>query len=361
MGNIFGEFLKDNEKITPVTNLKLESQKIVEFLGGNNEWQKWKTRTMCAFEGSGYEEILEDEEYAEAHPRMNRIVYSQLSVATVVGTAHHLISQFEDEKDGHAGWNALVDWYDGDVVKDETADALREKLGSLQLTSNSSASSYINSFLIFYRDLNKIPGEGISKGHAVSMFLKGITDPDYDTTVQIEKNKNSNLANAVSSIRKYERELLLKRSSDRKLKNRLRRLREDDNRDDREEIDGGFKHKKLRRMPEDKTDGGKFETTLTKGGFISFGPAIWHNKLGSDEKDFVTAWNSKVRHNESTSHLTIPSTIKIISNDQKKIRRVPIVDKVLNQTPSDSSASQVLPRKKISFNLDAQDEGPEDV
>ena len=93
MGNIFGEFLKDDEKITPVTNLKLESQKIVEFLGGNNEWQKWKTRTMCAFKGSGSKEILEDEDYADAHPRMNRIVYSQLSVATVVGTAHHLHSR----------------------------------------------------------------------------------------------------------------------------------------------------------------------------------------------------------------------------------------------------------------------------
>ena len=94
MGNIFGEFLKDDKKITPLTNLKLESQKIVEFLRGNNEWQKWKTRTMCAVKGSGYEEILEDEDSADAHPRMNRIVYSQLSVATVVRTAHHLISRF---------------------------------------------------------------------------------------------------------------------------------------------------------------------------------------------------------------------------------------------------------------------------
>ena len=68
------------------------------------------------------------------------------------------------------------------------------------------------------------------------MFLKGITDPDYDMTEQIEKNKNSNLANAVSSIRKYERDLLSKRSSDQKLKNRLQRLREEDNRDDQEEI-----------------------------------------------------------------------------------------------------------------------------
>ena len=53
------------------TNLKLEAQKIKDFTGGHEEWQKWKSRTECAFSGSGYERILADEEYAIAHERLN--------------------------------------------------------------------------------------------------------------------------------------------------------------------------------------------------------------------------------------------------------------------------------------------------
>ena len=111
-------------------------------------------------------------------------------------------------------------------------------------------------------------------------------------------------------------------------------------------------------MGEDKNDNGKFETTLTKGGYISFGPGVWHNKLGLDEKDFVTAWNSKVRHNESTEHLTVLSSLTIIENDQKKIRRVPNVEKNIEK---ERTTSQVLSQKKISFNLDKKDEGPDDL
>eukprot|EP00957_Ditylum_brightwellii_P022260 1680404-Ditylum_brightwellii.AAC.1 len=34
------------------SNLKLESQKIVEFKGRSKDWQKWKTRTKCTFDSS---------------------------------------------------------------------------------------------------------------------------------------------------------------------------------------------------------------------------------------------------------------------------------------------------------------------
>jgi hypothetical protein len=46
------------------TNLKLEAQKIKDFTGGHEDWAKWKSRTLCAFSGSGYERVLEDKVYA---------------------------------------------------------------------------------------------------------------------------------------------------------------------------------------------------------------------------------------------------------------------------------------------------------
>ena len=82
--------------------MKLEAQKIKDFTGGHEEWQKWKSRTECAFSGSGYERVLEDQEYAIDHERLNKVVYSQLAAATVDGVAYHLVQQFETEKNGYA-------------------------------------------------------------------------------------------------------------------------------------------------------------------------------------------------------------------------------------------------------------------
>jgi hypothetical protein len=54
------------------TNLKLEAQKIKDFSGGHKDWAIWKSRTQCAFSGSGYERVLEDEVYAALNERLNQ-------------------------------------------------------------------------------------------------------------------------------------------------------------------------------------------------------------------------------------------------------------------------------------------------
>eukprot|EP00957_Ditylum_brightwellii_P185056 14092894-Ditylum_brightwellii.AAC.1 len=59
---------------------------------------------------------------------MNHIAYSQLSVATSGGMAYHIVKQFKNEKDGHAAWNALCECHDGDTMKAETADTIRDRL-----------------------------------------------------------------------------------------------------------------------------------------------------------------------------------------------------------------------------------------
>eukprot|EP00957_Ditylum_brightwellii_P134042 10219811-Ditylum_brightwellii.AAC.1 len=74
-----------------------------------DEWRKWKNCTDCAFDGSG-------------------------------GTAYHLVKQFEVEKDGHAAWGAVVDWYNGNVMKSEMADAICPKLENYWLGNSDSAS-----------------------------------------------------------------------------------------------------------------------------------------------------------------------------------------------------------------------------
>lgn len=225
MGLIYST-LKTNQD-TAKLNLKLEAQKVKEFNGGYDEWQQWKSRTECAFDGSGYEKILTDSSFARDNPRMNRVVYSQLAVATVDGTAYHLVRNFEDEKDGHEAWMALCEWFDGDQIRNETSESLRSKLDSLKLHNGTTASQYVNKFLMWRMELDKIPGESYSESHAVYLFLKNILDVEYDTTVTYLQNNGSNLSECINTIRKAERDLIRKRSDRRKFKQVIRRSKAD--------------------------------------------------------------------------------------------------------------------------------------
>ena len=160
------------------SKLKLEAQKINEFTGSSSDWPKWRNRTECALDGSGYEDVLEDCAYASKNQEYNRVVYGQLSVATVDGTAHHLVKRYSKTKDGHAAW-ALIDWYDGNSVKNETAEEIRSKIDNLVLHSQVTASHYVNKFSTWKNDLDKISGEGFSPSHTVYFFLRNISDPEY--------------------------------------------------------------------------------------------------------------------------------------------------------------------------------------
>ena len=72
-------------------NLKLESQKVVEVMGKMDKWQRWKSRTECTFDGSGYERVLINAIYDVHNIYMNQLVKPQLELATVGGTVQHLV------------------------------------------------------------------------------------------------------------------------------------------------------------------------------------------------------------------------------------------------------------------------------
>lgn len=179
MGNILGYANASDGQTAMVTdkevsNLKLEAAKITEFLGRIEEFQAWKIRTECAFDGSGFERILSDKNFAATNPRMNRIVFSQLSVATANGDAFHLVLKHNGTKDGNGAWQELLEWYDGDAVKSETADTLRSKLHNLKLRDPIGASQYINAFNQHIHHLDRIQGEEMSESHKIQIFIRNI-------------------------------------------------------------------------------------------------------------------------------------------------------------------------------------------
>jgi hypothetical protein len=278
------------------------------------------------------------------------LLFFQLAVATVDGTAHHLIKQFEETKDGEAAWAALVDWYDGDLIKNETAEALREKLEQLQLHQGMAASEYVNRFLMRYHELDQIPGERLTSNHARYLFLRNITDPKYEITVEYLKNQGSTLHECVAAIRQRERDHLCQTIAKRKLQNTIRCFKDGKpgiNDDDDEE--STIHRKKVRRLT------GNIETT--KNGFLSIPDNKWVT-LNETEKSLVQKYNAKIKHNESTEGLKVPDGLVIKSTS----RRVPPKpnntasddeNDGTNKNKSDGKGNK-KGKKKITFGLDEE-------
>ena len=213
-----------NSKDDSNPTLKLQAQSVTSFDCGYDDWSVWKSLTECAFSESGYEKVLYSKEYAELNEGKNKIVYSQLAVATVDGTAFHLVKKYDSTKDGHAAWKDLCKWFDGEEVRTEAAETARSKMESLHWTEGSNASDYVNKFLNYYRYLEKIPGEEYSKSHAVQKFLANIKDKNYAGTVSFCRNSRLSLDECVSKIRLNERELSRSRREERRFRGVARRL-----------------------------------------------------------------------------------------------------------------------------------------
>jgi hypothetical protein len=189
------------ESRIPAT-LKLEAQKIKDFSGVHEDWQKWKSWTEYAFNGSGYKLVIGSSAYAASHSQKNMIVYSQLAAATVDGQAYHLVQKYEESKNGNAPWANLYKWYDGSLIQNETAENLRVKLDNLTLHAGITGSEYVNKFMAWFRDLDKIPHEGYTESHGSYLFLKNITDPDYATTTIFCRNTQATLEKCIAAVRR---------------------------------------------------------------------------------------------------------------------------------------------------------------
>eukprot|EP00957_Ditylum_brightwellii_P182165 13878979-Ditylum_brightwellii.AAC.1 len=92
-------------------------------------------------------------------------------------------------------------------MQNEMVDSLRTKLERYHLSTSS--------------------GEEWSESHALSVFLRGIVDPLFETYVSMQRSKNGNLNDAVLALRNFDRESSEKRSEKSEFKNTVRRMIED--------------------------------------------------------------------------------------------------------------------------------------
>ena len=69
----------------------------------------------------------------------------------------------------------------------------------------------------------------MSESQALSLFLRGIKDPDFDMKVEIKKNKDDNtLMQYMIAFQKKERVVMYKGSTERKFRNKIRHVCEED-------------------------------------------------------------------------------------------------------------------------------------
>jgi hypothetical protein len=264
-------------------------------------------------------------DYAKANERLNKVVYSQLAAATVKGVAYHLVSKFEDTKDGHAAWRNLLDWYNGDMILNETAENLRNKLDNLRLNTGVSASEYINKLLAWFRDLEKIKGEGLSPGHAIHLFLKNIIDDDYKTSVTYCRNTGCSLDLCIAAMRKQERDIQQKKTDRQRMKATLRCVRFPQESDDEDSEDQNQKRRKIsktRRVAtmNEKAENEKFsgELDTTEKGLLCFKGDCW-KKMEEKEKDFVRDYNASIKHGDPIDKLTVPDGITIKTRPRRTL------------------------------------------
>ena len=110
---------------------------------------------------------------------LNAIVYAKLVYATRNGSVLWIVEQHKSTMNGSLAWRNLVDWFEGDLVKNQLATTLRNKVHSCCLIPGISASDFINQFMLNFHKLQDMGKMAMSEQEAKTLFLENITDTDY--------------------------------------------------------------------------------------------------------------------------------------------------------------------------------------
>ena len=276
MGSILSA--QSNAKLKK-SNVKLQAQQVTNFNGNPLSWRSWKKKTRAAIGTAGMLGILDDDNYAERNKVDNETIFHILQVATADGSAAHLVDTFESKTDGHAAYNELVTWYEGDQLTTETGEDVRSKLEKLRLDTKTSASEYINNFQLYTKQLHEL-GESYTSSKTVYIFLDQITNPDYETTKELCIENKYKVTECMNRIRAKERRLMRDQLVTRKKSISIRRI------------------EKTRENDEDQID---IRGYINNQGYYSIPRETW-NQLDKKSKEEVKKFNGDLRKRRRNSN-----------------------------------------------------------
>ena len=293
---------------------------------------------------AGLLRILDDKTFAIRNRADNETIFHLLQVATFDGTAAHLVDKYEEQRDGRMSYQELVKWYEGDDLTTETAEDIRSKIDKLFLSSTSSASNYINSFLQLVKLLEDL-GEGYTRSKTISIFIDQITDPDYAATKENCVEDKLTLEQCIERIRSKERRLGREKMTSRKgLKIR---------RDKIEELDSRSSESHQGEISIDR-----YKNDL---GFYSIPSDTWR-RLSRDDQDMIKKFNGNLRRKRERDN----SGNKKYDGSRKTgitQRRTPIGEPELKRLMTtrnndESKQNEVPPNKDYEEGPDEEDDKP---
>jgi len=100
------------------------------------------------------------------------------------------------------------------------------------------------------------------------------------------------------------------------------------------------RHQKVRRN-------GIKEIKLTEKGLVSIPAKEWYDDLDETERDYIQAYNAKVKHNESTIDLTPPTKLKLVRRNGAKVATKLIKDEKKGEDESSDSETEETTLKTV--------------
>jgi len=202
----------------------------------------------------------------------------------------------------------------------------------------------------------------MSEQEAIGLFLDNIHDPDYTAWKTAIKLHKLTLDQHVLQFREREDDINGSCTNRKRLRQHIRRLAggrkvnaivdSDD-----ETSRGPVSPKRVRRTKVRRN--GVKEIKVTEKGLVSVPAKEWYDDLDDAERDYIQAYNAKVKHNEPTNALAVPANLKIVRRKPSVNVICPVEEeKKDDDDSSDSDTEQARPkndRKKIRFNLNQRD------
>ena len=279
MGSVLSTRTQDDDFYRR-SNVKLQAQSVPTFNGDPHKWQTWKKKARAAIGTAGLLRILDNEDYASKHKLENETIFHILQVATTDGNASFLVDQFEEDRNGRLAYEALEKWFEGMKLQNETAEDIRAKLDKNILSTKVTATKYINLFLSYTKQLKDLD-ESYTKSKTISLFLEKITDPDYQTTVEMCQAHKYDLHECIMHVRSKERRLERELEGQRRKTITVRKS---------SGIPTIVEEKKEEEMQE-TIDIGKFKTEL---GYYSIPKDVWMT-LSNQDKSKIKEMNMSLR------------------------------------------------------------------
>ena len=188
---------------------KLNTNPLPAFSGNPVHYESWQLQAGATIRQTSYKHYLTRpaEENSVVEKERNSELYNMILSSVADGSALNIVEKVKDENNniecGHKAWSALKEWYTDSSQTKTIVKHYSNKLRSLFLDRDNSASNYINDFEIYVRKIEKYEGAW-TEDKKIREFIENVTDEDYDTEMRVHDDSYANLINA---FRKRERDL----------------------------------------------------------------------------------------------------------------------------------------------------------